>query len=176
MRFPDIQKLDHLLEKSYPVHSRCIAQLLLQEDEDTIKPVKSKEPEKLNQINDIIGETKSKYNDSLIYIMRLKIHKISESIVKDTTSTEKKNRLRIGEKLNQLMISPITGVPILMAVLYFVLYKFVGVFGAGTIVDFVEGELFGEHINPAIESGVESIVGSEVIRQLIIGLGNGHSS
>lgn len=165
----DIQKLEKLLEKSYSVHPRCIAQLLLQEDEDTLKRVERQEPEKLCQIKKIIDKTKSRYKDSLVYIMRLKIHEVSESIVKETTSTEKKNRFRISEKLNQLMIRPVTGIPILLAVLYFVLYKFVGVFGAGTVVDLVEGKLFGEHINPAIESGVEKLIGSEIIRQLIIG-------
>jgi ferrous iron transport protein B len=67
------------------------------------------------------------------------------------------------------MIRPVTGIPILLVVLYFVLYKFVGVFGAGTIVDFVEGKLFGEYINPAIEAGVESLINSEILQQLIIG-------
>ena len=40
------------------------------------------------------------------------------------------------------MIHPLTGVPFLLLVLYFGLYKFVGQFGAGTVVDFIEGEYF----------------------------------
>ena len=42
---------------------------------------------------------------------------------------------------------PVYGVPILLAVL-FVVYQFVGVFGAGTAVNFLEKTVFGEYLNP----------------------------
>ena len=35
------------------------------------------------------------------------------------------------ERLSRLTMTPITGIPILLAVIYFGLYKFVGEFGAG---------------------------------------------
>jgi len=52
-------------------------------------------------------------------------------------------------------------------VLYFGLYKFVGEFGAGTIVDFLETDLFGEHVNPWINNLLMAHVPWQPIRDLI---------
>jgi ferrous iron transport protein B len=165
----NIQSIEKRLEKYYSIHKRSIAQLLLQEDKDTLERIRKNEPSNFEHIEELINFAKSQTQETLMYDMKMKMHAEAERIVNDATTIVRKKRLRIGEKLNQLMIRPVTGIPILLVVLYFVLYKFVGVFGAGTIVDFVEGKLFGEYINPAIESGVESLINSEILQQLIIG-------
>ena len=165
----NIQSIEKRLEKNYSIHKRSIAQLLLQEDKDTLERIRKNEPSNFEHIEELINFAKSQTQETLMYDMKMKMHAEAERIVNDATTIVRKKRLRIGEKLNQLMIRPVTGIPILLVVLYFVLYKFVGVFGAGTIVDFVEGKLFGKYINPAIESGVESLINSEILQQLIIG-------
>ena len=55
---------------------------------------------------------------------------------------------RFQEWLGRAVREPITGVPILAAVLYFT-YLFVGVLGAQTLVELLEDQLFGEILNPA---------------------------
>ena len=47
------------------------------------------------------------------------------------------------------MVDPLWGWPFLLVVLA-ALYYVVGVFGAGTMVDWMESVLFGEWINPAV--------------------------
>jgi ferrous iron transport protein B len=54
----------------------------------------------------------------------------------------------VQEALAQATRRPVTGLPILLVVLY-ALYLFVGVFGAQTLVRLLEGGLFGTWINPA---------------------------
>jgi len=56
---------------------------------------------------------------------------------------------RFQEWLNQAVRRPATGLPILAVVLY-VTYLFVGVFGAQTLVGLLEGGLFGRVINPLV--------------------------
>jgi ferrous iron transport protein B len=51
------------------------------------------------------------------------------------------------ESLGQWAMHPVWGVPFLLAVL-FGMYQFVGVFGAGTAVDLLEGKIFGEYVSP----------------------------
>jgi ferrous iron transport protein B len=46
-----------------------------------------------------------------------------------------------------LAMHPIWGIPVLLAVLY-AMYLFVGVFGAGTAVNFLEGTVFGKILSP----------------------------
>jgi ferrous iron transport protein B len=54
----------------------------------------------------------------------------------------------VQEALARATRRPVTGLPILAAVLY-ALYLFVGVFGAQTLVKLLEDGLFGGYINPA---------------------------
>jgi ferrous iron transport protein B len=54
---------------------------------------------------------------------------------------------RLSRQLGRLAVHPLWGWPILLGVLY-VLYQFVGVFGAGTLVDLLEKKLFHGYLNP----------------------------
>ena len=54
---------------------------------------------------------------------------------------------RVSRRLGRLAVHPLWGWPILAAVLW-VLYEFVGVFGAGTLVDLMEKGLFHKYLNP----------------------------
>ena len=54
----------------------------------------------------------------------------------------------VQEALARATRRPLTGLPILAAVLY-ALYLFVGVFGAQTLVKLLEDGVFGRGINPA---------------------------
>lgn len=164
-----INDIQNSLKEKYTIHKRSVAQLLLQEDEDFQNIVKEKENGDYQSIQNTINQTKAELDESLVYLMKLKMHNEAERIVNKVTTIDKRKKFHFGEWLNKLMIRPVTGIPILLVVLYFVLYKFVGVFGAGTIVDFVEGTIFGEYINPAIASGVESLIGIKALQQLIIG-------
>jgi len=56
----------------------------------------------------------------------------------------------------------------LLAVLY-VMYQFVGVFGAQVLVEWFEGTLFGEHINPAIVAFFEHYVPVAFLQELFVG-------
>jgi len=75
---------------------------------------------------------------------------------------------RIPEALAQATRRPITGIPILVAVLY-VLYLFVGVFGAQTLVGVMEKDVFGRAVNPAAVWVVERAVPTAIARDFLIG-------
>ncbi len=62
----------------------------------------------------------------------------------------------------------IWGLPILALVLYG-MYRFVGVFGAGTLVGWMEDGLFGKIINPVAISLAEQWLGQGWIRDLLVG-------
>lgn len=79
---------------------------------------------------------------------------------------------RTGRKLSRALgkwsMHPVWGVPILLVVLYLT-YKFVGEFGAGTSVDFLENVVFGEYINPLLSKAINYLIPIELIRELLIG-------
>ncbi|MFW5944054.1 MAG: ferrous iron transport protein B [Bacteroidota bacterium] len=164
-----LSDIQQILGEDYPFHKRSLAQLLIQEDRDACEIINDREPESYEAAREIIENTKQKIGESLIYRMKINIHEEAEQISDKVTTQVKKRRLNLGDKLSGLMTRPITGIPIMLGILYLVFYQFVGVFGAGTIVDFIEGKLFGEYINPYIAEGIQALTGSEIIQQLFIG-------
>ncbi|OYV96686.1 MAG: ferrous iron transport protein B [Acidobacteria bacterium 21-70-11] len=81
------------------------------------------------------------------------------------------DRTRSGslrDRLGALSMHPVWGIPFL-AVVLFAAYEFVGVFGAGTLVNFTEGVLFGKLINPAATAAVNWLVPWAWLRDLLVG-------
>jgi ferrous iron transport protein B len=72
------------------------------------------------------------------------------------------------EKISRLCMNPLTGLPLLAIVLYFGLYKFVGEFGAGTLVNFIE-TTFGDYVNPWVDRAANQLIPWQVLRDLVGG-------
>jgi len=70
--------------------------------------------------------------------------------------------------LGQWMVHPLWGYPFLLLVLW-LMYEFVGVLGAGTLVDFIENILFGKYINPTVTGWVQHILPWEFGVDLLVG-------
>jgi len=77
-------------------------------------------------------------------------------------------QVRWQERLGRAVRNPWTGFPILAGVLY-AFYLAVGVFGAQTLVEFVEDSLFGQWINPAVTSAADNWIGVPLIRDFLVG-------
>jgi ferrous iron transport protein B len=74
----------------------------------------------------------------------------------------------LSAKLGRLATHPLWGLIILALVLYG-LYWFVGIFGAGILVDALEGHLFGEAINPWVVDTVQTLVPIPIIVDFLVG-------
>ena len=94
---------------------------------------------------------------------------IVKKLVQDVFTSPEKRVVTWAERLSRLSVRPLTGIPLLLIVLYFGLYKFVGDFGAGTLVDVLEQKLFVEMFNPWITGIVRMIIPWEIIRELFVG-------
>ena len=71
------------------------------------------------------------------------------------------------ERVHRAIREPLTGLPILAAVLY-LFYLVVGVFGAQTLVELLERDLFGRIINPIADRAL-SVVPSALVRDFFVG-------
>lgn len=74
----------------------------------------------------------------------------------------------VTTRLSRLTTHPGWGLLILGLVLY-ALYWFVGVFGAGTLVGLFEERLFGELINPHVTAWIERLVPASLVTSLLVG-------
>jgi ferrous iron transport protein B len=74
----------------------------------------------------------------------------------------------LAESIGRLAVHPVWGWPILAGVLYLV-YLFVGVLGAGELVDLLENRFFGGLVNPWITSIVNFLVPFPLVRDFLVG-------
>ncbi|ADL13456.1 ferrous iron transport protein B [Acetohalobium arabaticum] len=95
---------------------------------------------------------------------RERVNEITDKVL--SQATEDTN---FKVKLGRWMVRPITGIPMLLAVLYG-LYEFIGVFVAQTIVDFTEGAVFAETYEPFIKGIVGNLVAIDsLLGKLLVG-------
>ena len=157
-----------LLSENYPVSKISIAQLLLENDPDTVEMVKAQEADQWDNIHSVLQNVQKQYKPVSYAIKKHYLYQANK-ILSVTKSIESTQKTPLREKISRILIHPVTGIPVIFLVLYFVIYKFVGVFGAGTMVDYIEGTLFGEHINPALTRWVENIIPIQSLQQLFVG-------
>jgi len=99
----------------------------------------------------------------------LERRKVCKQMLEAVVTQEKPAGIPFAERLSTWTMNPWTGTPILLLVVYFGLYQFVGGFGAGTLVDFLEGSLFEKYINPTVIALGQKYITPEWLFELIVG-------
>ncbi|MFH1594296.1 MAG: ferrous iron transporter B [Candidatus Omnitrophota bacterium] len=162
------ERIEALLKADYGISKRSIALLLLQEDGEILDLAKERDPGSFPEIDESIEELKSHYSNPIVYELAVE----RQNVVKEITGKVvklRKTKVSFQERLSRLTTNPVTGIPILLFILYIGLYKFVGGFGAGTIVDFLERTIFEERLNPFLIDLFTRFVPWGVIRDLFVG-------
>ncbi|MBE0408598.1 MAG: ferrous iron transport protein B [Anaerolineales bacterium] len=120
------------------------------------------------QIQALRESLQMKFVDSLtVVIQHIRLEYV-EQLTSAAVSHSEGNGGGLTAKLSRLTTHPIWGVAILAAVLSAV-YWFVGVFGAGVLVDLLEENLFGELINPWVSALVADIIPLQIGVDFLVG-------
>jgi len=165
-----LSKIEGLLLSDYRISKRSVALLILQEDPDISEAVRNRESaESAKEIFAIAGELKTHYSYPLTYIITERRQREASRISSAATTVTKKGSLGIREAVSSAMMNPFIGGPILLAVMYYGLYKFVGNFGAGVLVDFLEDKVFDHYLNPLVAGLVDKYVPWAMLGDLIAG-------
>ena len=165
-----ISNIKNKIKEKYPVSKRYLAISLLEEDEDSIDLIKNTED--YANLKNIIESQKAKFNQPIKYLTKMKLADYAKYIKSNFTTLDQvnvKDNDSIGERLSRIMIHPVYGLIILVLVLFFGLYLFVGVLGAGILVDLLENTIFGQYINPFVIDLVVTYVPWVPIQNLIVG-------
>jgi ferrous iron transport protein B len=139
----DIFKEDDILKKEFNKAleisgSREDALMLLEEDEN---------------IRCLYQEEFPDLREELYVLRRKRVNSITDKVLSYEQESSK-----IARKLGRYMLKPITAVPMLLILLYLI-YQFIGVFVAQTVVEFTEGYLFVEIYEPIIRNIVNNTIG-----------------
>jgi ferrous iron transport protein B len=164
-----LEKISSLLKGDYMLSKRAVGLLLLQDDHEIWELVKAREGKNFVPIEKVVEETRQKYSQPINYIVNRKRVWEAKQIAANAVTNPPDFKITAKERLSRLMMNPITGIPILALVLYFGLYQFVGVLGAQTLVDFLEGTVFGGYFNPFITQLFNTYIQYVPVQELFVG-------
>lgn len=138
---------EHLRGDYHGMPVNTVAAMLLQGDEEIWQMARQEQGQQ--QIREIVAAVQAEYEEPLSFIMAVQRQQLVQHIVKTVV---KQKRRAVGRTLADAVgdwcIRPVTGVPILLLVMYFGLYKFVGILGAGMAVDFLSTRVFDGFLTP----------------------------
>jgi len=146
----DIQALAAELKGDYTLDRRALALLLMQRDEELLELARNHEGEHFASLEAALNRVVFERRVDLHLRINLERKRVTKGLLNGVVSQQGKVRTPFSARLSDLTMNPWTGFPLLLLVLYFGLYQFVGNFGAGTIVDFLEGGLFESYITPFV--------------------------
>lgn len=163
-----LKEIEKLLPES-PISRRSIGLMILSGDE-TLKSwiraeLSEKTIERIEELRDRCAERLKTDPGLIINARRLQL---AESIAATAIKRIAAGTGGIASVLGNLSMHSFWGLPILGLVL-FLLYEFVGVFGAGTLVDILEEGLFGKYLNPMFTRLVEFFIPFSLLREALVG-------
>jgi ferrous iron transport protein B len=165
----DLLEVMVLLAGTYTLSKKALALLMLQRDEEVVRLVRETEGDGYAAVEEKVRERMFARRDSFHLELSMERKTIVKELLSDVFHAPDGRKQSLGERLSCLAVRPLTGVPLLLIALYFGLYQFVGVFGAGTLVDFLEGTLIEGYFNPWAVAFIEKTVPWEILRELFVG-------
>ncbi|MBT1073051.1 ferrous iron transport protein B [Pelotalea chapellei] len=165
----DIDEVQRLMKGEYVLSKRALTLLLLQQDEEVFELVRALEGDGFVALEAKVREIAFERRESFHLDLSLERKDIVRKLISGVVEFPEKRVVTLAEKISTLSVRPMTGVPLLLIVLYFGLYKFVGEFGAGTVVDILEGKLFEELFNPWVTAFIKGLIPWPIIQELFVG-------
>ncbi len=163
-----IKKIEEHIPET-DIKKKAIALMILAGDE-SLKPflranISEKSIEEIENLRDECAQRLKTDTGLIINARRLHLaEKIATSVIKKITPDENSFIRWLGT----VSMHPVYGIPVLFVIL-FLIYEFVGVFGAGTLVDLLEEKLFGEYLNPLFTKFIPLIIPINFISDALIG-------
>jgi ferrous iron transport protein B len=163
-----IRSVRETLAGVYPVDPAALAALLLQSDAEAAALVARAEPDGGGAALEAAHAAAARLAGPAVYRLAYERQRTAEALAQGVVAggTDTGGRL---DAVGRALATPLIGFPVLLLVLYLGLYQFVGVFGAGTVVDWLETGLFEGRINPLLEAVFARLVPWDWLRSLFVG-------
>ncbi len=163
-----VSKIERLIPESN-ISGRSIALMILSGDR-TLKNwlLNRLDENTISRIEALRDKISEKYTEPLSYVISRQRLKTAESIAAAILSKTPGGKKGLSGFLGEVTLHPVWGFPFLFLVLY-LLYQFVGVFGAGVLVDYLERVVFGEYLNPWAGKIIALLIPVQFFRDLLTG-------
>ena len=164
-----LPSVEAMLPEDSPVARRALALMALCGDESLQAWLEERlDAEARQRLARLRTELEEELGEPLIFHLNSRRLQVAKVLARGVREKRTPSRRRWAEWLDRWALHPVWGLPILAAVLYG-MYLFVGVFGAGTAVDFLEKGIFGRYLNPWATAAAEWGVPWAWARDLLVG-------
>jgi ferrous iron transport protein B len=152
-----IRDMERLLPDSH-LAKRSLAVSLLAGD-DTLFPwlEERMEPTALQELELLRRRAEARSGGHLGGVINRARLTLIDDLLRDVEARPRRKPGSFLGMVGNLSMHPVWGVPILLLVLW-AMYQFVGVFGAGTAVDFLESTVFGQYLAPWAIQGTDAVL------------------
>ncbi len=163
-----IEEVSRLLPDKYQKRKRFVSILLLSSNLSFVDEfLKEESAETRRAIKSVILKTQSQFAEPISMVIVQTKTEIVERIFNEAVKLKAGLRQKAVNILTDPALHPFAGFILILFVLY-LLYEFVGVFAAGTVVDFIESTIFGEYVLPFFER-IFSAIPSKFVYDLFMG-------
>ncbi|HLG05180.1 MAG TPA: nucleoside recognition domain-containing protein, partial [Gemmatimonadales bacterium] len=163
-----IDSLGEKLVGNYPVDPAALAALLIQGDPDAAVAIAAAEADGGRGALRAASELAAGLGAPAPYRIAVERQRVAEDLLAGLVTRTASPAGRRTDWLGRALCRPLIGFPVLLLVVYFGLYQFVGGIGAGIMVDWLEGTVFAERINPFFEH-LFAPIPWEAVRSLFVG-------
>ena len=152
-----------------PVSRRSLALMALCGDASLRERLGAKLADSARQTLVLLRERlETELGEPLIFNLNRRRLEVAEALAAQVTERRAGNGGAWARRLDRWALHPFWGLPILGAVLY-AMYLFVGVFGAGSAVDFLEDLVFGRYLNVWVAAAVNHLSPWVWLKDLLVG-------
>lgn len=163
-----IERVIPLLPQA-PVAARSLALMVLAGDETLAEWLHCNLDDTIiDQLREIGAATGRAYGEPLRAVIGRERLASVDRVVARVFTAGRPRELALTRWIDRATVHPVWGAPVLVGVLLLA-YWFVGVLGAGTLVDFIENTVFQSFINPAVTGFFERFVPIPLVRDFFVG-------
>ena len=126
------------------------ALLLLQGDEALVDIVRRSDPRAARLLRSLTGKLEDHFGGALPLVIAVERQAWANDVCRRSVFEVKEPRRRLVDTWGRRLTRVWPGLPIALLIMYLVFYRFVGTFGAGTLVDWLD-TVFTAQVNPLVE-------------------------
>jgi ferrous iron transport protein B len=156
------------LSKQTSISKRAIALMILSGDSTIEGKLGGFSPADKREISEIAEQLEKSYGEPLGYFINRTKISVIDRILSQVMVTPGQPASGWVARLGTLGMHSVWGLPFVALTLW-LMYEFVGRFGAGTLVNLLEGKAFGQYINPFFAHLADKTIPYSFVRDLVVG-------
>lgn len=165
-----ILQMEVLLPSKTPIGKRALAIMLLCGD-DSLAPwlAENVSAARVREMNDVRNRLIEDTREEIVSLVnRARLSWIDQMLIELGVEESARSSRKIAQAFGRYSMDPVYGIPILVGVLALA-YGFVGVFGAGYLVDLLQKSFFDGWVVPSITAFLDRFVPWAFLRDFLVG-------